>query len=79
MTDIRPAHTDSIRRLAAEQHARNAALLAATPTLRSEVRSEVLPLALDLATRDGRIKAGQKVLLEGVGGGFTWGAALVEM
>lgn len=48
MTDIRPAHTDSIRRLSAEQHARNAALLAATPTLRSEVRSEVLPLALDL-------------------------------
>ena len=38
-----------------------------------------VPLALDLATRDGRIKAGQKVLLEGVGGGFTWGAALVEM
>jgi len=38
-----------------------------------------IPLALDLAVRDGRIKAGQKVLLEGVGGGFTWGAALVEM
>jgi len=29
--------------------------------------------------RDGRIKPGHKVLLEGVGGGFTWGAALVEM
>jgi 3-oxoacyl-[acyl-carrier-protein] synthase-3 len=38
-----------------------------------------VPLALDLAVRDGRIKAGQKILLEGVGGGFTWGAALVEM
>ena len=38
-----------------------------------------VPLALDVAVRDGRIKAGQKVLLEGVGGGFTWGAALVEM
>jgi 3-oxoacyl-[acyl-carrier-protein] synthase-3 len=38
-----------------------------------------VPLALDVAIRDGRIKAGQKVLLEGVGGGFTWGAALVEM
>lgn len=38
-----------------------------------------VPLALDLAIRDGRIKPGQKVLLEGVGGGFTWGAALVEM
>lgn len=38
-----------------------------------------IPLALDLAIRDGRIKSGHKVLLEGVGGGFTWGAALVEM
>jgi len=38
-----------------------------------------VPLALDLAMRDGRIRPGQKVLLEGVGGGFTWGAALVEM
>ena len=38
-----------------------------------------VPLALDVAVRDGRIKPGHKVLLEGVGGGFTWGAALVEM
>lgn len=38
-----------------------------------------VPLALDFAVRDGRIRLGQKVLLEGVGGGFTWGAALVEM
>ncbi len=38
-----------------------------------------VPLALDVAVRDGRIKRGDKVLLEGVGGGFTWGAALVEM
>ncbi len=38
-----------------------------------------VPLALDVAIRDGRIKAGQKILLEGVGGGFTWGAVLVEM
>ncbi|MEO7727393.1 MAG: beta-ketoacyl-ACP synthase III [Burkholderiales bacterium] len=38
-----------------------------------------VPLAFDLAVRDGRIKRGDKVLLEGVGGGFTWGAALVEM
>ncbi len=37
-----------------------------------------VPLALDVAVRDGRIKRGDKVLLEGVGGGFTWGAALVE-
>jgi 3-oxoacyl-[acyl-carrier-protein] synthase-3 len=38
-----------------------------------------VPLALDTAVRDGRIKPGDKVLLEGVGGGFTWGAALVEI
>ncbi len=38
-----------------------------------------VPLALDTAVRDGRIKAGHKVMLQGVGGGFTWGAALVEM
>ena len=38
-----------------------------------------VPLALDTAVRDGRIRPGHKVLLQGVGGGFTWGAALVEM
>jgi len=38
-----------------------------------------VPLALDLAIRDGRIKPGHKVMLQGVGGGFTWGAALVQM
>ncbi len=37
-----------------------------------------VPLALDAAVRDGRIKAGQKIMLEGVGGGFTWGAVLLE-
>ncbi|HEY7743440.1 MAG TPA: beta-ketoacyl-ACP synthase III [Burkholderiales bacterium] len=37
-----------------------------------------IPLALDEAARDGRIRAGQHVLLEAVGGGFTWGAALVR-
>jgi 3-oxoacyl-[acyl-carrier-protein] synthase-3 len=35
-----------------------------------------VPLALDEAVRDGRIRRGQRVLLEGVGGGFTWGAVL---
>ena len=37
-----------------------------------------IPLALDIAVRDGRIKSGQHVLMEGVGGGFTWGAVLVR-
>jgi 3-oxoacyl-[acyl-carrier-protein] synthase-3 len=36
-----------------------------------------VPLALDEAVRDGRIQRGQQILLEGVGGGFTWGAALL--
>ncbi|MFN7694884.1 MAG: beta-ketoacyl-ACP synthase III [Burkholderiales bacterium] len=36
-----------------------------------------VPLALDTAVRDGRIQRGQSLMLEGVGGGFTWGAALV--
>jgi 3-oxoacyl-[acyl-carrier-protein] synthase-3 len=38
-----------------------------------------IPLALDAAVRDGRVKKDQIVMLEGVGGGFTWGAAIVKM
>jgi len=38
-----------------------------------------IPLALDDAVRSGKVKKGDTVMLEGVGGGFTWGAALVEM
>ena len=38
-----------------------------------------IPLALDVARRDGRIQSGQLVLLQGVGGGFTWGSVLVRM
>lgn len=37
-----------------------------------------VPLALDIAVRDGRIKPDQCVLLEGVGGGFTWGSVLLR-
>ena len=37
-----------------------------------------IPLALDEAVRDGRIRPGQTLLLEGVGGGFTWGAVLLR-
>lgn len=36
-----------------------------------------VPLALDTAVRDGRVRRGQNLLLEGVGGGFTWGAVLL--
>ena len=37
-----------------------------------------IPLALDDAVRGGKIKRGDTVMLEGVGGGFTWGAALLD-
>jgi 3-oxoacyl-[acyl-carrier-protein] synthase-3 len=37
-----------------------------------------VPLALDVAVRDSRIQRGQTLLLEGFGGGFTWGAVLVK-
>ena len=38
-----------------------------------------IPLALDAGVRSGRVQPGQTVLLEGVGGGFTWGAVLLKM
>lgn len=38
-----------------------------------------VPLALDVAVRDGRIKADDVVVLEAMGGGFTWGASVVRM
>jgi 3-oxoacyl-[acyl-carrier-protein] synthase-3 len=38
-----------------------------------------VPLALDQAVRDGRIKQGDLVMLEAMGGGFTWGASLIRM
>jgi 3-oxoacyl-[acyl-carrier-protein] synthase III len=37
-----------------------------------------IPLALDVAVRSGKIKPGDTVMLEGVGGGFTWGAVLLD-
>ena len=37
-----------------------------------------IPLALDAAVRKGDIKKGQTLLLEGVGGGFAWGAVLLK-
>jgi len=38
-----------------------------------------IPLALDVAVKDGRIAPGDTVMLEGVGGGFTWGAVLLDL
>ena len=37
-----------------------------------------IPLALDSAVRDGRIKKGETLMLEAFGGGFTWGSALLK-
>jgi 3-oxoacyl-[acyl-carrier-protein] synthase III len=37
-----------------------------------------IPLALDTAVKDGRIKKGDLLLLEGIGGGLAWGASLVR-
>ena len=38
-----------------------------------------IPLALDEGVRSGKIKPGQRFLMEGVGGGFTWGAVLAQL
>jgi 3-oxoacyl-[acyl-carrier-protein] synthase-3 len=38
-----------------------------------------VPLALDLAMRDGRIKTGDLLVLEAMGGGFTWGASVLRV
>jgi 3-oxoacyl-[acyl-carrier-protein] synthase-3 len=38
-----------------------------------------IPLALDVGVRSGKIKPGQMLMLEGVGGGFTWGAVLLQL
>jgi 3-oxoacyl-[acyl-carrier-protein] synthase III len=37
-----------------------------------------IPLALDTGVRDGRIKQGDTLLFEGIGGGFSWGSVLLE-
>jgi 3-oxoacyl-[acyl-carrier-protein] synthase III len=37
-----------------------------------------IPLALDTAVRSGQVKKGDTLMLEGVGGGFTWGAVLLD-
>ena len=74
MTEIRAAH-DSLRRLADEQHARNAALLQQTPTLGASARSEVLPLAIDLNAPGGIAKQFASVRQIEITGGVQsfWG------
>jgi 3-oxoacyl-[acyl-carrier-protein] synthase III len=49
-----------------------------TVTDHANTSAASVPLALDQAVRDGRIKTGQLVVLEAMGGGFTWGAAAIR-
>ncbi|TCT01551.1 beta-ketoacyl-ACP synthase III [Aquabacter spiritensis] len=49
-----------------------------TVDLHGNTSAASIPLALDAACRDGRVRTGNLVLLEAMGGGFTWGSALVR-
>ncbi len=49
-----------------------------TVALHGNTSAASIPLALDVAVRDGRIKPGHVVMIEAVGGGFTWGAAIIR-
>ncbi|NBT34253.1 MAG: ketoacyl-ACP synthase III [Betaproteobacteria bacterium] len=53
--------------------------LVATVDRHGNTSAASVPLAFDLARRDGRLKDGQTVLMQGVGGGFTWGAVLARL
>ncbi|HVK81438.1 MAG TPA: beta-ketoacyl-ACP synthase III [Verrucomicrobiae bacterium] len=50
-----------------------------TVAIHGNTSAASVPLALDTAVRDGRVKPGQLVLMEALGGGLTWGAALVRV
>jgi 3-oxoacyl-[acyl-carrier-protein] synthase III len=52
--------------------------LVATVDAHGNTSAASIPLALDVASKDGRVKRGDTVLLEGVGGGFTWGSVLLD-
>jgi 3-oxoacyl-[acyl-carrier-protein] synthase-3 len=50
-----------------------------TVSMHGNTSAASVPLALDQAKRDGRVKAGDLILMEAMGGGLTWGAALVRV
>ncbi|MGH6611859.1 MAG: beta-ketoacyl-ACP synthase III [Burkholderiaceae bacterium] len=52
--------------------------LIATVDQHGNTSAASVPLALDVAVRDGRIQRGHHVMLQGVGGGFTWGSTLLR-
>jgi 3-oxoacyl-[acyl-carrier-protein] synthase III len=49
-----------------------------TVDLHANTSAASIPLALDVAVRDGRVRSGQHVMLLGVGGGFTWGSVFLR-
>ena len=53
--------------------------IVSTVALHGNTSAASVPLAYDVARKDGRIKNGQLVLLEAMGGGFTWGSALIRV
>ncbi|MFM9888657.1 MAG: beta-ketoacyl-ACP synthase III [Burkholderiales bacterium] len=57
----------------------DASRLVVTVDRHANTSAASIPLALDAAVGDGRIRSGQRVLFAGVGGGFTWGAVLATM
>jgi 3-oxoacyl-[acyl-carrier-protein] synthase III len=57
----------------------DAGKVVSTVAVHGNTSAASVPLALDVAVRDGRIKKGDLVLMEALGGGLTWGAALVRL
>ena len=49
-----------------------------TVDIHANTSAASVPLALDTAVRDGRIKSGDLLVLEAMGGGFTWGASIIR-
>jgi 3-oxoacyl-[acyl-carrier-protein] synthase-3 len=50
-----------------------------TVTQHGNTSAASVPLAFEVARQDGRIQQGDLVLLEAMGGGFTWGASLIRL
>ena len=73
-------HQANIRIIQAMAKKLNMSLDHVTITLdkQGNTSSASIPLALDIAVRDGRVKRGQILLMEGFGGGLAWGSALVK-
>jgi len=68
----------TLRRIVAEALDANGMTSSETVAEHGNTSAASVPLALDVAVRDGRVKRGDKILLEAFGGGFTWGSALIR-